>query len=606
MLRSLIGVHGHRQGQTSPPAPPPTGSAEPAHPRRLPGLILPGLALFLLAGCAYFNTFYNATNYFQQGVNTLEGTNTRESGRVPLQANDAFASAIEKSQKVIEEYPDSRYVDDAFFIIGRSHFYRQEYGLAERNLRQLLNEYPWIDYADEVRIWLAKVHAEMGMYDLVEEDLAPILAMDDPPRNLLTEVYVLRGELALRREDVPGAMRAFEQGAEATTKPARKSALLYRLYTLAHEAEDYPAALGFLDQFTRSTPNEDERINARLTRVQLLQLMDDIDGAYREIRNMVNLSEFASIIPGLQLEIGKIERRNGNTDEAVTHFIDLIKEYRSTPEASEAAFYVGDMYLTEYHDIESANDYFSRVRNNSIYFGPAREKLQQITTLKNMHARIRDLREQLGLEGDPTTLSEGDASGDKIDSAQVRQELAYANYRIGEIRLFELNDVTSGLEVMADIVTNFEETDVAAQAAYVLYYHTQDGPEQAAFWRSVLLEKYPHSPYSLILDDESSATGIPRLDSLMVLADAAVERDPRWALRLFRTIQDQFGTEQASFSIAYLYDEYLGQLDNAIAAYEEHLSLHPTGHYSEQARQRLGVLRDIKAELPTELQQAPN
>lgn len=621
MLRSLIGVHGDRQGQTLPPAPHPTGLAEPAlrdganfpgpgsgpaHPQRLPATILLGLSLALLAGCAYFNTFYNATNYYQQGVKALEAAGNREGDRIPSQASDAFASAIEKSQKVIEQYPDSRYVDDAFFIIGRSHFYRQEYGLAERNLRQLLNEYPWIDYADEIRIWLGKVHAEMGMYDLVEEDLAPILAMDDPPRKLLTEVYVLRGELALRQEDVPGAMRAFEQGAELADKPAQKSALLYRLYTLAHEEEDYPTALDFLDQFTRSTPNEDQRINARLTRVQLLQLMDDIDGAYREIRNMVNLSEFASIIPGLQLEIGKIEHRNGNTDEAINHFTDLIEEFRRMPEASEAAFYVGDIYLTEYHDIESANDYLHRVRNNSIYFEPAREKLRQITTLKKMNAQIRDLREQLGLEGDPATLSDGDATGVKIDSAQVRQELAYANYRIGEIRLFELNDVASGLEVMADIVTNFEETDVAAQAAYVLYYHTQDEPDQAAFWRSILLEKYPRSPYSLILDDETSATGDPRLDTLMVQADAAVERDPRRALRLFRTIHDQFGTEQASFSIAYLYDEYLGQLDNAIAAYEEHLSLHPAGIYSEQARQRLEVLRGIKAELPTELQRAPN
>lgn len=604
MLRSLIGVQGDRPGRTSPPALDPRGVAGPAYRPRLAGPIL--LAMSLLGGCAYFNTFYNATTYYQQGVAALEASSNRASDRIPSQASDAFASAIEKSLKVIKEYPNSRYVDDAFFIIGRSHYYRQEYGLAERNLQQLLDEYPWIAYADEIRIWLSKVHAEMGLYDLVEEDLAPILALDDPPRNLLTEVHILRGELALKQEDVPGAMRAFEQGAELATKPAQKSALLYRLYTLAHEAEDYPAALDFLDRFARSTPNEKERVDARLTRVQLLQLMDDIDGAYREIRNMVNLSEFASIIPGLQLEIGKIEQRSGNTEEAMNHFTDLIEEFRRMPEASEAAFYVGDIYLTEYHDIESANDYFFRVRNNSNYFEPAREKMRQITTLKSIHARIRELREQLGLEGEPATVSASDATGAKIDNAQVRQDLAYANYRLGEIRLFELNDVTSGLEVMADIVTNFEETDVAAQAAYVLYYHSQDESDQAAFWRSILLEKYPRSPYGLILDDETSVTGDPRLDALLVEADRAVESDPRRALRLFRTMHDQFGTEHASFSIAYLYDEYLGQLDRAIEAYEEHLSLHPAGNYSDRARQRLEFLRGIKAEVPTELQGAPN
>ena len=564
-----------------------------------------GLSLSLLAGCAYFNTFYNATTYYQQGVTIMEEAGNRESDRLPSQANTAFGSAIEKSLKVIENFPNSRYVDDALFIVGRSHFYRQEYGLAERYLGQLLNEYPWIDYGDEIRIWLGKVHAEMGLYDLMEEDLAPILAQEDPPPGLLTEVYILQGELAVRQQDLPAAISAFEQGAERAVGPAQKSSLYYRLYTLAFEAEDYATALNYLGRFARTTPNESERIQARLTRVQLLQQMDDIDGAYREIRNMVALSEFASIIPGLQLEIGKIERRNGNTAEALDHFIALFEEFQGSSEASAAAFHAGDISLTELHDIDRANGYYSRVRNNSIHYQPAREKMQQIATLKRLDSQISDLRKQLELRATHGSPAAGDSAVTDIDRAQVRKELAYANYRLGEIRLFELHDEAASLEIMANIVSNFEETEVASQAAYVLYYHTQDRPDQEAFWRAVLLEKYPLSPYALALDDGASMTGNPRLDSLTVLADRAVEGDPRLALRLFRTIQEQFGTAQASFSIAYLYDEYLGQLDNAIAAYEEHLALHPSGNYREKAQQRLKVLQEIKADLPIGFQQAP-
>ncbi|MCH7851773.1 MAG: hypothetical protein IIC41_03190, partial [Candidatus Marinimicrobia bacterium] len=136
--------------------------------------------------------------------------------------------------------------------------------------------------------------------------------------------------------------------------------------------------------------------------------------------------------------------------------------------------------------------------------------------------------------------------------------------------------------------------DVAAQAAYVLYYHAEENHDQAQFWRAVLLEQYPQSAYSLLLDDPSANYVSPELDYLMSAAAQAVTFDPRHALELFQEIRRRFGTEQSSFAIAYLYDEYLAELDSAIVAYEENLLAYPNGKYSQKADRRLKELRSIK------------
>ncbi|UCH63381.1 MAG: tetratricopeptide repeat protein [Fidelibacterota bacterium] len=547
----------------------------------------------LSVGCAYFNTFYNAKTYYETGVKALETRVTASSNSIPKPASDAFGKAIEKSLIVIDEYPESRYIDDAFFIIGRSYFHRREFGMAERYLRQLLQEYPWSPFHDQAMIWLAKVHVQLGLYEAVEEDIALILAKPSPSEELLTEIYILRGDIALLQGDVTAAMNAFQEGVNLAVDAAQRAAIYDQLYVLAVDNEDYVAALDFLDKFARATPNESERVNARLIRVQLLQKMNDFEGAYKEIRNMVALTEFASIIPGLQLELGKIESIRGNRAAALERFIEVLEEFRNLPEASEAAFRAGEIYLTELHEIETARDYLRRVKNNSAYYLPAQTKLKQITTFSEINKKIHSLRAQLN----PETDKEIDTTEASVDTTMIRRELAHALYRLGEIQLFEIELPDTALEVMAEIVSNFPDTDVAAQAAYVLYVHTQDNPDQAAFWRDLMLEQYPDSPYGRLLSNKSATMGDPRLDSLTAQVDEKVTRSPRQALNLFREIRNQFDTEQSYFAIAYIYDEYIGQLDSAITAYDEYLALYPSGTYSQDAGERLEFLRQIKASL---------
>ncbi len=547
----------------------------------------------LIAGCAYFNTFYNAKTYYEAGVKALDTGVAAGSDNIPKPASDAFGKAIEKSLKVIDIYPESKYIDDAFFIIGRSHFHRREFGMAERYLRQLFQEYPWSPFNDQALIWLAKVHVQLGLYEAVEEDIAPILAQPSPPRELLTEIYILRGDIALLQGDVSAAMKAFQEGVKLAIDAAQQAALYHQLYTLAIDEEDYAAALGFLDRYARTTPRESERVKARLTRVQLRQKMNDFEGAYKEIRNMVALTEFASIIPGLQLELGKIESLKGNRSAALERFIEVLEEFGNLPEASEAAFRAGEIYLAELHETETAREYFQRVKNTSVYYLPAQAKLKQITTFSEMNKRIHSLRTQLS----PDTDKEIDTTEAAVDTTRIRIELAHALYRLGEIQLFEMEAPDTALKIMAEIVSNFSDMDVAAQAAYVLYVHTQDNPEQAAFWRALMLEQYPDSPYGRLLSDKSATMGDPGLDSLMALVDVKVSRSPRQALNLFREIRSQFDTEQSCFAIAYIYDEYLNQLDNAITAYDEYLALYPSGTYSKDAGERLEFLRKIKANL---------
>ena len=78
--------------------------------------------LLFLKGCAYFNTFYNAEEHFE----TAERIRIENLGnQIPSRAIQEYAKAIEKSDKVLLEFSDSRYVTQAKLLKGKSHFFEE-------------------------------------------------------------------------------------------------------------------------------------------------------------------------------------------------------------------------------------------------------------------------------------------------------------------------------------------------------------------------------------------------------------------------------------------------------------------------------------------------
>ena len=136
-----------------------TSPAPAIHSRQhLPIKMLRPAALFVVvaltaSSCAYFNTFYNAQNYYRQGVASLEaaGLNSLDD-LLPDATRSAFEKAIEKSHKVIDEYSGSKYVAESIYIIARSRYYLGDLGLAERYLRQVLDGSPGTRRAGQVRL----------------------------------------------------------------------------------------------------------------------------------------------------------------------------------------------------------------------------------------------------------------------------------------------------------------------------------------------------------------------------------------------------------------------------------------------------------------------
>ena len=54
----------------------------------------------------------------------------KEGKTIPITALDKYGKTIQKCQKVLSDYPESKFRTDAFLLMAKSKFYRKDYDLA--------------------------------------------------------------------------------------------------------------------------------------------------------------------------------------------------------------------------------------------------------------------------------------------------------------------------------------------------------------------------------------------------------------------------------------------------------------------------------------------
>ena len=209
----------------------------------------------IFVSCVYFNTFYNAKLFFSEAEKMRA---EREGEFLGNTITDKYKKVIEKSDIIINNHPDSKYLDDALFLKGKSHFYRREYDLSELTFNTLLSTNS-DDYKILSEYWLALNKWKSGKQQPALEDLNQIISITDE-KILLAHIYQSQAEIFLELKQDSVAVSALEQAAELTKNRKDKGNIYYRLAELAYEIQNYERAIDYYKNVIKySFSNEIDR-----------------------------------------------------------------------------------------------------------------------------------------------------------------------------------------------------------------------------------------------------------------------------------------------------------------------------------------------------------
>ncbi|MBN2537829.1 tetratricopeptide repeat protein [candidate division WOR-3 bacterium] len=317
-------------------------TASPTRLRRL----LP-LVVLLATGCAYFNTFYNARNYYRDGLKLKEQQQVS-------QAKARFEKSIEKSALVISRWPQSRWVDDATFLIGRSYYEMGQYGKALRHFERLALAFPNSPLVPEARLFRGMSLLRDGQFGDARVVLGDV--QQSHPRLRDEAAY----ELAVsfyRREEYGRAADSLAAFIERFPRSDRVADAVERLAESCYRLERWEEAGASYDRLVRLLRDPKKRAEARLRAAACRLELGDPTEAVRQAQDV--LGRYAELDDEANVLLGRAQAELGKPNEALAAW----SRVRGNSDIGAEAFYRIGKFHEEQKSFELAQAHYDTARS---------------------------------------------------------------------------------------------------------------------------------------------------------------------------------------------------------------------------------------------------
>lgn len=561
------------------------------------------LAFFLMiGGCAYFNTFYNAQEYF---VDAEKIRLQKEGESIPITAMDKYGKAVQKCQKVLKDYPESKFRIDAILLMAKSRFYRSDYDIALDNLKILFQEGS-SKQIEEAKYWRAlckwkKGNTQTGFTELTE------LLESSTSKNILSKCHLSLADIAKELKDPETTMFHLEEGARLTKNRDEKGVIYGRLAEMAYNRENYDLANEGYSNVIAHSLSKEKVENAHLQILKILRQEKKYRSASRKIKSMLADDKFNGIAGDLELELVQLYRSQGEISEIESRLESIVKDYQRTSVSADAYYQLGQIYTSEKWDLNKAKEFYVQVSKESSksLFSPMAKS--RIKAIDNYQEALNDLNTHQALIRQDSIKSDlkQDSSALSVSVQIPKRTIPELYYQIGDIEAFSFGRFTEAITSFNNIISKYPDSPFHAKAIFtsVFVFETINDFEASEAAKKKLLIDYPSSDYASYLSDEDIKIEKKEQESIYDKAEKQIRDDPNEALKLFKSVLIIDDRSDLAISAAYTIGHYYDQvavLDSAIKYYQWINDNHPRSDHSKISTNRIKTLELVLSDIAPE------
>lgn len=409
------------------------------------------LVFLFFSGCVYYNTFYNARKYYDAGE---------------------FNKSIEKCEKILTYYPDSKYVDDAIFIMGKSHYNLKEFGEASMKLKQLVDGFPDSPFIKESYLLLGKIALEKGNLDESILFLDAAAGSSDP--EIRMETFKTKLKIYLMMDE---PQKAIQEGKRFIEEYKEHSKDAY--YIIGNANRSVGDKKEALRMYKKAIEESGEKPSDALI-YSLAELYTEMD----------SLSKALDVI-GQREDSDSLCLLKGKTMKKLEDFAAAEKSLKLVEERKDSLGVVAKYNLGEIKEIQGDTSAAFELYKNASKIGEFGEISTKCRAKKEIFENIFFLQD----------LAEKAEEGKEEDEENYeKKDSSYAFFRIAEIYYLDLNKVSSGVEWYEKVYKEFPESNYAPKAIFALLQISlsRDSPLSLEKGKllSLLTTKYPYTEYT--------------------------------------------------------------------------------------------------------------
>ncbi len=313
-----------------------------------------GASRFYNSLVAKYNIWFNGNEAYKSGVEKVQSSHRDDySAMIPVfeytspesarAASSDMERAMQKASKVIALYsitakPDEKdrggrnsrdedfynrreyneWVDDAYILLAKSQFYLKNFAAARSTLAYTVSIASDPDLITEATIWSARIQTEEGNYSEASRILQGITDVEGLSKSLKPMFYSTMADIALRQKRYNDAISPLTMAMESNNNKHTKIRLTYLLAQVSKATGDNNLSTRYFREVIKMNPPYELEFNAGINLAGVADLSHgDAEDLIKSLHRMLRDSKNKDYLDQIYFALGELEKRLGNTDEAL-------------------------------------------------------------------------------------------------------------------------------------------------------------------------------------------------------------------------------------------------------------------------------------------------
>ncbi len=333
------------------------------------------LILLLALSCAYFNTFYNAEKYFKEAEKLYE-----ERGATNPEVTKKYRKVIEKCSKVLDRYPESRYIDDALYLMAIAYMRLGEKQKAKRKFGELFTFYPNTKYRDRALLDYASLLISLGEYDSARSVIKGIRKKSRP------DIQIILARLAFKEGNYNAVIKMGREFLKKKRLDERSREFLNLAADAAIKIDSLDAAQAFLSTLGKLDLSPKDRFKVSILYLDFLYKRQQPDTALSIISSL-RYSPESNESRLLALYKARFLLLKGDTLRAQNTLRELLKARRSDSIRVIATYELARVF-EEHDDLSTADSLYKTIMYSS--YTPVAKKARERENVMKDIITLRD------------------------------------------------------------------------------------------------------------------------------------------------------------------------------------------------------------------------
>lgn len=462
--------------------------------------------MIIMTGCAYYNMYFNAEKSYREAEEKRKLNNQVD--------KNLYENSIKELSKILEFYPNSKWVDDALLMMGQCYYRQEKYDKAKRKYIEIITNYPNSDLINKAKVLLAEVEIASNNFDTAVELIESIKMdnLDIEPLDLMN----LNAELSISLKDSSKALDLYLEAAEETKNPGEKIIFLEKASKLAEETKNYNKTADIYKKLIDNTDIREKKFSYTMKYSDALQKQGYIDSALTIIKNILSIEEYDKYALEGDLKMGELYYSLGDYQKSYDKLDEILRVNQKNREngafLSKTAFFLGEYYFNYKKDFENAIVMYDSSgfydRGNDTYklaverkrtineFQKLKKKVpvqnSKVDTLASKLSRIDNKLLQYKDSVDQNEYNK--LSLKKIetfkDLKKQNKELANDKMLLAEKYMYDINQPDSAVNYLLEVSKMSDLPHISSRALYIL--SSMDNSLYEGYKDSILI-KYPNT-----------------------------------------------------------------------------------------------------------------